>query len=91
VAFRPTVVDQDVFADDDPLSPSPSRNLNTTTSDSPGDRLLKNPMTGSADFCANAGSGNAAAVPNPAMNSRRFIAPRGFIRARQRSCSGEFR
>jgi hypothetical protein len=31
------------------------------------------PITGIADYCARAASGHAAAIPSPAMNSRRLL------------------
>jgi hypothetical protein len=35
--------------------------------------LLRNPITGIAGCCARAASGHAAALPSPAINSRRRI------------------
>jgi len=44
--------------------------------DSPGDRLLRNPITGIGCCCARAASGHAAAAPpTSVMNSRRLMRP----------------
>src|SRR6516165_9478483 len=40
---------------------------------SSADRGLRNPMTGTAACCARATTGDAAALPSPAMNSLRSI------------------
>ena len=55
-----------------PPSPRPLWNAVRTVMESSGDRLLMKPMTGSADCCARATSGHAAALPRSVTNSRRF-------------------
>src|SRR5262249_27601795 len=50
----------------------PFRNASSTDADSPGDRTLRNPITGIDPCCARAVSGHAAtAPPSAASNSRR--------------------
>src|SRR5260370_18215906 len=57
-----------------PVSRKPCRNASSTYTESSGDRLLKNPITGIAGCCACAASGHAApAPPSSVMNSRLLI------------------
>jgi hypothetical protein len=50
------------------------RNAASDVADSPGDLLLRNPITGIAACCARAASGHAAAaLPSSVMNARLFI------------------
>src|SRR6185312_2427405 len=55
-----------------PASASPRRNAPATASDSRCERLLKNPTVGVACW-ARAIIGRVAAIPSPAMKSRRLI------------------
>src|SRR5262249_46405207 len=59
-----------------PVSRKPCRNASSTYTESSGDRLLKNPITGIAGCCARAASGHAAAAP-PSRNSRRLMSDMG--------------
>src|ERR1700730_10457716 len=54
------------------ISWRPCRKAATTPVDSPGDRLLRNPISGFGN-CACAASGHAAAPPMTVMNSRLLI------------------
>src|SRR5215468_4753350 len=56
-----------------PDSFRPTRNAASDVADSPGDLLLRNPITGIAGCCARAASGHAAAPPNSVMKSRRLM------------------
>jgi hypothetical protein len=54
------------------------RNAASDVADSPGDLLLRNPITGIAGCCARAGSGQAAAAPpSSVMNWRRLMSGMG--------------
>src|SRR3954452_12168929 len=56
-----------------PASARPCRKAATTAADSLGDLLLRKPMTGNADCCARARTGNAPAPPRKPRNARRVI------------------
>src|SRR4029079_9336413 len=55
-----------------PCSRSPARNAATTPVDSPGARLLRNPIT-TAGSCAGGASGQPTVAPRSVTNVRRFI------------------
>jgi hypothetical protein len=56
-----------------PVSPSPLRNAAAKPAEASADPPSTNPITGIGACCPRATTGHAAALPNPAMNSRRRI------------------
>ena len=56
-----------------PEAPRPCRKAAITPAESPGERLLRNPISGIAACCAPAASGHIAALLISVMNSRRLM------------------
>ena len=56
-----------------PDLPRPCRKAATTPAESPGERLLRNPIIGIGACCARAASGHTAALLIIVMNSRRLM------------------
>jgi hypothetical protein len=80
ITVRPAIFDRDVLALDIACSFRPSENAATRFAFVPDDPLSRKPITGIADCCARAASGQAMAPPAAAINSRRFMdrpRPRG--------------
>jgi hypothetical protein len=70
--LTPAEDDLNVLAVDMTVSPRPWWNAATRCADSPGDLLVRNPITRISDCCARADSGHAAEPPSSVMNWRRF-------------------